>query len=143
MGLGDSSQPQEAPSGDIFAAAAEAMPVAAAPEVVDEEPSVLSLWQEQRRKTLQERADKEAQQKKEAVAKAQEELQKFYEDREKTINAAKEENAKTEKQPKEEMAAVFKSGSIWEQVAKMVSLTSTEKGGPDRMRSLLIQLKNS
>jgi len=48
----------------------------------------------------------------------------------------------TEKELKGDMSSVFASGTIWEQVAKMVNLQTTDKGGPDRMRSLLIQLKN-
>jgi len=100
------------------------------------------VWQEQRRKTLQDRAAKELEDKNGLAATAKEELSNFYAEREKKITAAKEQNRVTEKELKGEMSSVFASGTIWEQVAKMVNLQTTDKGGPDRMRSLLIQLKN-
>merc|ERR1711879_466045 len=147
--MGDLPQAQNAPEDDIFAEAVQSNngPVsqpAVGGETDEEAVTFLSVWEEQRRKTLSERAAKEEVTKKQLTVEAKKELDDFMAKRAQTIKAAKEQNLVTERDLKDEIAAVFKSGTIWEQVAKMVSLQgSTEKkGGPDRMRSLLIHLKN-
>merc|ERR1712060_72074 len=111
----------------------------------DENVTFLSVWEEQRKQTLQERSFKEEQAKVEIAAKAKDEMSKFHEDRGSRIEQTNKENRIAEEELKDDMAKVFKEGSVWQQVAKMVELKadpSEKKNLPERMKDILIQLKN-
>merc|ERR1712228_150775 len=75
-------------------------------EKSEDEPTFLSVWQEQRK--LNETA--------------QAALEKFETDRAKRMENKKKENREKEKDLRDDLDAVFKHGTIWEQVGKMVNL---------------------
>ena len=106
-----------------------------------------SVWKEKRRKILEERMTSEKQSQEEIQETAKSDLEKFHSDRARRIEGAKEQNRTKEKTLREDINSVFEHGTIWEQVSRMVNLNeNTEKrslsANQERMRSLLIQLKN-
>jgi len=113
----------------------------------DQEPTVFSVWMESHRQMLEEKAKKEREEQDKLQKQAKEDIQKFHDDRKRRINETKQQNKTKESQLREDLQAVFEHGTIWEQVAKMVNLqeqtdTSGLSGDQERMRTLLIQLKN-
>jgi len=63
------------------------------------------------------------------------------------LTTQKKQNKTKETQLRDDLQAVFEHGTLWEQVARMVNLQEqTDKSGlsgdQERMRTLLIQLKN-
>jgi len=114
----------------------------------NEEPTFLSVWQEQRRIELNKRAATEAEEQKKLVEEAIEELKQFNLTRERKIETIKKDNREKEKLLREDLQATFKHGTIWEQIGKMVNLqevnnNDNDLNSTDRMRTLLIQLKNN
>ncbi|ETO26716.1 hypothetical protein RFI_10417 [Reticulomyxa filosa] len=106
-----------------------------------------SVWLESHRQMLQEKAKKEREEQDQLQQQAKEDIQKFHDDRKRRIQEAKKQNKTKETQLREDLQAVFEHGTVWEQVAKMVNLQEpTDKSGlsgdQERMRKLLIQLKN-
>jgi len=86
--------------------------------------------------------------KKKLVEEAQEEIKQFHITRQRKIETIKKENKEKEKVIREDLQATFQHGTIWEQVGKMVNLqenknSNNEAEGNDRLRTLLIQLKNA
>merc|ERR1719233_1374332 len=113
-------------------------------EEEDDNVTFLSVWEEQRKQTLEERRVKEEELKIEIANRAQEEIQKFHKDRASRIEQAQKGNRAAEEEFKDDMAKVFKEGTIWQQVGKMVELKAehNESRLPERTRDILIQLKN-
>jgi len=109
----------------------------------EENVTFLSVWEEQRAKTLQERQQKEEAAKQEIAKTATQEIQKHLEERKEQITQNQKDNRAAEADFKEDMEKVFKDGTIWQQVGKMVSLKADGGGRPERMRDILIQLKNA
>lgn len=135
--------------GASAAAPAEEEPAAAEPEEEEEEQgeTPLSLWKEERAKVLAERqsaaeAAREAQE-----AKAREEIEEFYKQREETLQKNMAAHRTDEAEAKAEHDALMENGTDWEKVAKQVNLKppAGTKGGDAgknaRMRKLLLQLK--
>eukprot|EP01083_Nonionella_stella_P178919 633617_1 len=117
-------------------------------EKSEDEPTFLSVWQEERKLELEKRRDTEKESQKKSVATAQTELEKFEGDRAKRIENKKKENREKEKDLRDDLDAVFKHGTIWEQVGKMVNLNEKmiglqSKFDKDRFRDLLIHLRNA
>jgi len=107
----------------------------------DENVTFLSVWEEQRKQTLEERRLKEEEAKKALAAKAQEDLAEFHKKRRADIEKNKKAALTEEGEFKDSMEKVFKEGTTWQQVAKMVQLKADSER-PERMRDILIQLKN-
>merc|ERR1739842_105828 len=78
---------------------------------------------------------------------AQKALEKFETDRAKRMENKKKENREKEKDLRDDLNAVFKHGTIWEQVGKMVNLNEKMSAlnalDKDRFRDLLIHLRNA
>jgi len=113
----------------------------------DQEPTVLSVWLESRRQILEERRAKEREEQEKLQKQAKDDIQKFHEDRKRRVEEGKKQNRLKETQLREDLQSVFEYGTDWEQVARMVNLQEpTDKrglsGDQERMRNLLIQLKN-
>jgi len=113
-------------------------------ELKSEEVSALSLWEEKRSIFLKERQQKADESKRELIAKAKEDLDKYYSTRGEKIQTVKAQNRNDEKAYMSDLASLMKSGAVWEKVTKFTNLTAknNEKRPVDRMRKLLIQLKN-
>lgn len=110
----------------------------------DENVTFLSVWEEQRKQTLEERRKTEDAEKQKVAETAQEEIKQFVAKRREQIAQNQKANRAAESDFKEDMAKVFKEGTIWQQVGKMVDLKSSESTNrPERMKTILIQLKNN
>lgn len=107
----------------------------------DENVTFLSVWEEQRKQTLEERRKKEEAEKQKIAENAQKEIAQFVEKRRDQIAQNQKANRAAESEFKEDMTKVFKEGTIWQQVGKMVELKSSPNR-PERMKNILIQLKN-
>eukprot|EP00483_Globobulimina_turgida_P012690 UN12713 len=116
-------------------------------EKTDVEPTFLSVWLEERKLELEKRRNQEKEAQAELLETAQIELEKFESDRAKRIENKKKENREKENDLRDDLDAVFKHGTIWEQVGKMVNLNEKMAGlnkfEKDRFRDLLIQLRNA
>ncbi len=115
------------------------------PEVKQE--SALAKWEAERAIALQAKADAERAAKAENVAKANEEREAFAKKFEESITRAKATNRAEEKQWRSDFEQTNKSGTDWEKVAKYCDLkprpdTKTNPAKTERMRKLLVQLKN-
>eukprot|EP01084_Bolivina_argentea_P109457 195649_1 len=112
----------------------------------NDEPTFLSVWQEQRKVEMQKRKEKEAEIQKTLNEEGQASIEKFHSDRVSRIEAKKKENREKEKDLREDLESVFKHGTTWEQVGKMVNLNekmeSLQNFDKDRMRDVLIHLRN-
>lgn len=109
--------------------------------------SALSKWQEQRRAVLVERRDAARAEKEKQRDVAKQELEQMHAERKERLEGIKKQNREEEKNWHAEMETTMQFGSDWEKVTKLVNLTTPkgEKPGTskvDRMRGLLIQLKN-
>merc|ERR1711920_1198246 len=98
----------------------------------DDNVTFLSVWEEQRKQTLEERRIKEIQLKTEIAERAQEEIKNFHTERAARIAQAQKVNRAAEEE--------FKEGTIWQQVGKMVNLKADQGNQllPTRMRDILI-----
>ena len=107
---------------------------------------IYSVWQEQRRVEMEKRRNEEVENQKKLIEKGQAEIEKFHNDRAKRIENKKKENREKEKDLRDDLESVFKHGTEWEQVGKMVNLNekmeSLNKFEKNRMRDLLIHLRN-
>merc|ERR1719266_2929210 len=116
-------------------------------EKSEDEPTFLSVWQEERKLELEKRRTQEKEQQKELIESAQGELEEFQSKRAERIENKKKENREKEKDLRDDLDAVFKHGTIWEQVGKMVNLNEKMSGlnkfDKDRFRDLLIHLRNA
>jgi len=116
-------------------------------EKADDEPTFLSVWQEERKLELEKRRNQEKETQQKQIEVAQQELEKFESDRAKRIEMKKKENRDKENDLREDINAVFQHGTIWEQVGKMVNLSekmeSLQGREKDRFRDLLIHLRNA
>lgn len=115
-------------------------------EVKEQEETPLSIWEKERAQILAERKKKAEADKAELLAKAKEELNKFYADASTKLEKTKKVNRADEKNFRNDTAEIFKSGTKWEKVNRLVNVQpkTGEKPGTsrvDRYRKLLIQLK--
>jgi len=115
-------------------------------EVKEEEETPLSIWERERSQLLAERKKKAETDKAELLAHAKEELNKFYADSNTKLEKTKKVNRADEKNFRTDTAEIFKSGTKWEKVNRLVNLApkSGEKPGTSRVeryRKLLLQLK--
>eukprot|EP01084_Bolivina_argentea_P185751 320288_1 len=119
-------------------------------EKQDEEPpeeeeenkqTFLSVWQEQHREQLTKKGKEEREAQQVDREKGKKELDEFNEKRRLQIESARKEAKSRENDLKEDYNSVFKNGTIWQQVAKLVDL-KTENPNLTRFRDLLIHLKN-
>ena len=106
------------------------------------------MWQEERKLELEKRRTQEKEAQKELIESAQGELEEFQSKRAERIENKKKENREKEKDLRDDLDAVFKHGTIWEQVGKMVNLNEKMSGisnqlDKDRFRDLLIHLRNA
>jgi hypothetical protein len=115
------------------------------------EPTALQLWEEERKKILSDRANKEREEQSSNIERGKKELIKWKQDRDIKIKSKQEENRRKEKDLRQDIQSTFEHGTIWEQVAKMANLqdkkpskftSNNSDDGYDRMRNLLIHLKN-
>jgi len=95
---------------------------------------------------LAERKKKAEADKAELLAHAKEELNKFYADSNTKLEKTKKVNRADEKNFRTDTAEIFKSGTKWEKVNRLVNVApkSGEKPGSSRVeryRKLLLQLK--
>merc|ERR1712204_134594 len=88
-------------------------------EKSEDEPTFLSVWQEERKLELEKRRTTEREAQKESIENAQKALEKFETDRAKRME--KKKKREKEKDLRDDLDAVFKHGTIWEQVGKMVN----------------------
>ena len=101
-----------------------------------------SVWEEERRKALQERVNKEREVQRELELEAEKEKEEFIANRRERIGKARENAMARENDIKLDYDSVYKHGTIWEQVAKLIDLQNNDDA-VKRMRDLIIDLKNS
>merc|ERR1712244_209228 len=97
-------------------------------EKSEDEPTFLSVWQEERKLELEKRRTQEKEAQKELIESAQGELEEFQSKRAERIENKKKENREKEKDLRDDLDAVFRHGTIWEQVGKMVNLNEKMSG---------------
>jgi len=115
------------------------------PDVDDTKDTAYTAWEAERKKVLAERQAKADQDKQVILAKAKEDIEKFYAQREDKISKSKTQNREDEKNFRSDMESLMKYGNQWEKVGKLVNLAPSQKettGKHDRMRKLLASLKN-
>eukprot|EP00486_Rosalina_sp_Unknown_P005834 CAMPEP_0201574382 /NCGR_PEP_ID=MMETSP0190_2-20130828/18822_1 /ASSEMBLY_ACC=CAM_ASM_000263 /TAXON_ID=37353 /ORGANISM="Rosalina sp." /LENGTH=359 /DNA_ID=CAMNT_0048002547 /DNA_START=26 /DNA_END=1105 /DNA_ORIENTATION=- len=110
-------------------------------EKQEDKQTFLSVWQEQHREQLAKKAKEERETQEKMIQTAKEELEGFNEKRRAKVESQRKDAQSRESDLKDDYNAVFKNGTIWQQVAKLVDLTSNNKK-TERMRDLLIVLKN-
>jgi len=106
----------------------------------------ISIWERERAQILAERKSKAESDKQQLLNSAKEELSKFYSDANTKLEKSKKVNRADEKNFRSDTAEIFKSGTKWEKVNRLVNVQpkAGEKPGAsrvDRYRKLLIQLK--
>jgi len=115
-------------------------------EVKEEEETPLSIWERERAQILADRRSKAESDKAQLLSTAKEELSKFYADANTKLDKSKKVNRADEKNFRSDTAEIFKSGTKWEKVNRLVNVTpkANEKPGTSRVeryRKLLVQLK--
>jgi len=113
----------------------------------EQKTTALSVWQEKRSQILAERKQKAEEQKAQLLSTAKDDIKTFYATREQKLTATKKQNRSDEATSKKEYEALMQFGTRWEKVNRLINVTPKpqEKGAGarlDRMRKLLIQLKN-
>lgn len=118
-------------------------------EVKDEsdELSEIGRWESEHRSALMEKRNKARAEKEKLLENAKADIEKFYNERKEKQNNIKTQNKENEQNYFSEMGDLMQYGDPWEKVGRLVNLTPkpNEKPGTskvDRMRGLLIQLKN-
>lgn len=114
---------------------------------VKDENSEIGRWEAEHRQVLMEKRTKARQDKEKLLEKAKSDIQKFYEERKEKQGNIRIQNKEHEQNYFSEMSNLMQYGAPWEKVGRLVNLTPNpnEKPGTskvDRMRTLLIQLKN-
>jgi len=109
--------------------------------------AAIKEWEEKHRETLLQKRNAARAEKEKLLEKAKEDIEAFYEERKKKKATIKIQNKEAEENYFSEMKDLMEFGAAWEKVGRLVNLTpkSNEKPGTskvDRMRTLLIQLKN-
>lgn len=119
-------------------------------EQKQDEETPLSIWEKQRKEELSRRAAQAATSKSQLEQTAKAELDKFYADRNASLQKTQKTNRADEKNYKTDMAATMANGTRWEKVTKLVTLqpksndkSGSQGGRTDRMRKILIQLKTA
>jgi len=115
------------------------------PDVEDTKDTAYTAWEAERKKVLAERQARADQDKQVILAKAKEDIEKFYAQRDDKVSKTKAQNREDEKIFRTDMESLMKYGNQWEKVGKLVNLApqKTETTGKhDRMRKLLASLKN-
>jgi len=112
-----------------------------------DENSEIGQWEAEHHNMIIEKRNKARQDKEELLEKAKQDIQKFYLERKEKQAKIKISNKEHEETYFSEMKTLMQYGAPWEKVGKIVNLTlkPNEKPGiskVDRMRTLLIQLKN-
>jgi hypothetical protein len=109
--------------------------------------SVLREWEAEREKELAGRAAKTAEKKQRLQKQAEEDLAKFYQEREEKVSRQQKANREEEEENTRSMKQTIEGGSKWEKVEKLTSLKPAQGGKgahpTERMRKLLQDLKNS
>lgn len=116
-------------------------------EELEVEESKLGNWENEHRKLLMEKRNAARAKKEELLEKAKTDIEKFYKERQEKKENARLRNKDNEKKYFQDMTDLMQYGAAWEKVGRLVNLASkpNEKPGSskvDRMRRLLIQLKN-
>jgi len=108
------------------------------------DPTPLQLWEQERVTILAEREAASDVKKQEVVAAAAEQLAKFYAARDEKIAATKKQNREDAERSTATMTQLMEHGTKWEKVDKLCDLKPKQdkKSGTERMRKLLITLKN-
>ena len=112
-------------------------------EEIDEEPkqTFLSVWQEQHREELAEKAKEEREAQEKEIERGRAVLEQFNEQRQRRIDQQRKAQRARESNLKHAHDAVFEHGSIWQQVEQMVDLKADNKK-TQRMKDFLIILKS-
>mmetsp|Transcript_16939 Transcript_16939/g.41627 ORF Transcript_16939/g.41627 Transcript_16939/m.41627 type:complete len:114 (-) Transcript_16939:260-601(-) len=106
--------------------------------------SAYSKWELQRNEVLRKRSQAENKKKKETLVKAESDLTKFYADRDSNRKVAAAAAQDEEKNKHDDHTNLIKNGTKWEKVGRLIDLKpSSEKMHRERMRKLLLLLKNS
>eukprot|EP01084_Bolivina_argentea_P105613 189136_1 len=107
----------------------------------EQKQTFLSVWQEQHREGIADKVKQEREAQDKQIETAKEALEQFNEERRMRVEQGRKQAQAMESDLREDYNAVFKHGTIWQQVAKLVDL-KTKKENIERMRDLLIILKN-
>jgi len=109
--------------------------------------SAIGKWEAEHRSALMDKRNKARAEKEKLLEKAKTDIENFYNERSKKQENIKTQNKENEQNYFTEMSDLMEYGAPWEKVGRLVNLTPkpNEKPGTskvDRMRRLLIQLKN-
>merc|ERR1712154_95508 len=107
----------------------------------EEKQTFLSVWQEEHREQLAKKGKKEREEQEKMSEAGKNALDNFNEKRRDRIEQQRKDQQARESDLRQDYDAVFATGTIWQQVAKLVDLKKENKKR-ERMRDLLIILKN-
>lgn len=110
---------------------------------VDSQSEKYAIWRREQAETLAKKENDGRLAKEEIKETARADMQRYMSDRQERLSKIRDKNRQEERNRVEAMNTVMQHGSPWEKVGQLVNLGNVEKGSMvDRMRSLLIQLKN-
>jgi len=109
--------------------------------------AAIKEWEEKHREMLMKKRNLARAEKEKLLEKAKQDIDAFYVERKKKQDNIKIRNKEAEENYFHEMKDLMQFGAAWEKVGRLINLTPkpNEKPGTskvDRMRTLLIQLKN-
>jgi len=110
----------------------------------EEKQTFLSVWQEEHRDELMKKGKEERKEQEKLNEAGKAALDAFNQKRQDRIEQQRKDQSARESDVRKDYDAVFATGSIWQQVAKLVDLKSKQANEKrERMRDLLIILKNA
>eukprot|EP00300_Choanocystis_sp_HF-7_P001844 c11468_g1_i2.p1 GENE.c11468_g1_i2~~c11468_g1_i2.p1 ORF type:complete len:181 (+),score=25.40 c11468_g1_i2:83-625(+) len=105
-----------------------------------EGPTPMQKFNTERRERLEQISEAEVKKRNEALAKGKAEFEKFKQERANNVSAAA---LRVKDEEKTFVAGLVSSGNMWETVLKMIDNEQKGKKDVSRMRSVMIQVKNS
>ncbi|OJD16855.1 hypothetical protein AJ78_02999 [Emergomyces pasteurianus Ep9510] len=143
----ESQNEQVAPGGTITGTSSAFQPSYSTYKQPEEEPEAVREWRIKRDEELTRRSAASAERKASTIAKAQQDIDDYYESYNKRTDRAKERTRKEAEEFLENREDTAAGGTSWERIAKLVDVSGkglkggASGSGKERFRELLIELK--
>ncbi|OAX84012.1 hypothetical protein ACJ72_01628 [Emergomyces africanus] len=143
----ESQNEQVAPGGTITGTSSAFQPSYSTYKQPEEEPEAVREWRIKRDEELSRRSAASAERKAATIAKAQQDIDDYYESYNKRTDRAKERTRKEAEEFLENREDTSAGGTSWERIAKLVDVSGkglkggASGSGKERFRELLIDLK--
>ncbi|KKZ59978.1 hypothetical protein EMCG_00820 [[Emmonsia] crescens] len=143
----ESQNEQVAPGGTITGTSSAFQPSYSTYKQPDEEPEAVREWRLKRDEELTRRSAASAERKASTIAKAQQDIDDYYESYNKRTDRAKERTRKEAEEFLENREDTAAGGTSWERIAKLVDVSGkglkggASGSGKERFRELLVELK--